>query len=150
MKINSINSITSIKSITSNTSKIYQYIIPFIEATYIIYMWNFFKTTYAFHNIWETSLMSHKNIPDFFKHQINISEYSSKICPLGNLSAYLLAIWILLTRIILPTKISQSTQETLKTANKTIFIITAILAFIMNLNAFIYLIPVFIYELFLR
>ena len=26
-----------------------KYIIPIIEATYIVYMWNFFKTTYFFY-----------------------------------------------------------------------------------------------------
>ena len=34
--------------------------------------------------------------------------------------------------------------------NKILFITVAILAFIMNLNAFIYLIPVFIFEIFLQ
>ena len=123
-----------------------KYIIPIIESIYIIYMWNFFKTTYSFHNIWETNLMSIQNLPDFFKHQIKNTEYSNKICPLGNLSAYLLAIWIIITKIITPQHLSNKSQQYLKTATKIIFIITAILAFIMNLNAFIYLIPVFVYE----
>ena len=123
-----------------------KYIIPIIESIYIIYMWNFFKTTYSFHNIWETNLMSIPSIPQFFKHQIKNTEYSNKICPLGNLSAYLLAIWIILIKIITPRHLSKKSQQYLKTATKIIFIITAILAFIMNLNAFIYLMPVFIYE----
>ena len=125
-----------------------KYVIPIIEAAYIIYMWNFFKTTYSFHNIWETNLMSIPSIPQFFKHQIKNTEYSNKICPLGNLSAYLLAIWIIITKIITPRHLSNKSQQNLKTATKMIFIITAILAFIMNLNAFIYLIPVFVYETF--
>ncbi len=123
------------------------YIIPILEAIYIIYMWNFFKTTYSFHNIWETNLMSHPTIPNFFKHQIKNTDYSNKICPLGNLSAYLLAFWIIITKIITPQYLSNKTQQYLKTTTKVIFTITAILAFIMNLNAFIYLIPIFIYEL---
>ena len=123
------------------------YIIPILEAIYIIYMWNFFKTTYSFHNIWETNLMSHPTIPNFFKHQIKNTDYSNKICPLGNFSAYLLAFWIIITKIITPQYLSNKTQQYLKTTTKVIFTITAILAFIMNLNAFIYLIPIFIYEL---
>ena len=137
--------------ITSRTLHNYtssKYIIPIIEATYIIYMWNFFKTTYSFHNIWETNLMSIRSIPQFFKHQIKNTEYSNKICPLGNLSAYLLAIWIIITKIITPRHLSNKSQHYINLATKIIFIITAILAFIMNLNAFIYLIPVFVYELF--
>ena len=88
--------------ITSQTLHNYtssKYTIPIMEAIYIIYMWNFFKTTYSFHNIWETNLMSIPSIPQFFKHQIKNTEYSNKICPLGNLSAYLLAIWIIITKV---------------------------------------------------
>lgn len=124
-----------------------KYTIPIIEATYIIYMWNFFKTTYSFHNIWETNLMSIPSIPQFFKHQIKNTEYSNKICPLGNLSAYLLAMWIIITKIVTPQHLSIKSQQYINLATKIIFTITAILAFIMNLNAFIYLVPVFIYEL---
>tara|TARA_B100001063_G_scaffold247257_1_gene291822 strand:- start:4105 stop:4386 length:282 start_codon:yes stop_codon:yes gene_type:complete len=91
--------------------------------------------------------MSHPTIPNFFKHQIKNTDYSNKICPLGNLSAYLLAFWIIITKIITPQYLSNKTQQYLKTTTKVIFTITAILAFIMNLNAFIYLIPIFIYEL---
>ena len=87
------------------------YIIPILEAIYIIYMWNFFKTTYSFHNIWETNLMSHPTIPNFFKHQIKNTEYSNKICPLGNLSAYLLALWIIITKIITPQYLSNKTPS---------------------------------------
>ena len=136
--------------ITSQTLHNYtssKYTIPIIEAAYIIYMWNFFKTTYSFHNIWETNLMSIPTIPQFFKHQIKNTTYSNKICPLGNLSAYLLAIWIIITKIITPQYLSNKLQQHLKTATKIIFITTAILAFIMNLNAFIYLVPVFVYEI---
>ena len=82
----------------------------------------------------------------WFNHKKN-TDYSNKICPLGNLSAYLLAIWIIITKIVTPQHLSNKSQQHLKTATKIIFTITAILAFIMNLNAFIYLIPVFIYEL---
>ena len=137
--------------ITSQTLHNYtssKYTIPIIEAAYIIYMWNFFKTTYSFHNIWETNLMSIPTIPQFFKHQIKNTDYSNKICPLGNLSAYLLAIWIIIAKIITPSYLSNKSQQYINNATKIIFIITAILAFIMNLNAFIYLIPVFIYETF--
>ena len=44
----------------------------FIEMSYIIFMWNYFKTKYSFHNIWEAPLMNHEDMPNFFKHNINI------------------------------------------------------------------------------
>ena len=47
----------------------------------------YFKTSYSFHNIWETPLMNHKKMPLFFKHNINTGRYESKICPLGNINA---------------------------------------------------------------
>jgi len=112
-----------------------------IEMVYIIFMWNFFKTNYSFHNIWETPLMNHKQIPQFFKHTIDTGIYESKICPLGNAAAFALAGWIFFRDIIFNNSLR------LKKLNLFIFSIVVVLSFIMNLNAFIYFIPVFIYEL---
>ena len=56
-----------------------QNIITFLEIFYIIYMWNFFKTKYSVHNIWEVPLMKLKDVPDFFKHTINTNHYESKM-----------------------------------------------------------------------
>ena len=109
----------------------------FIEAFYIIFMWNYFKTKYSFHNIWEAPLMNIKKMPTFFKHAVNTGQYDSKICPLGNLSAFFLAAWVIFRDF--------SKNSLFISLNKIIFGVVAFLAFIMNLNAFIYLIPVFIY-----
>ena len=113
-----------------------------IEIIYIIFMWNYFKTTYSFHNIWEARVMDLKKIPNFFKHEINTGDYSSKICPLGNFAAYGLAAWILIRDLYL--KKSKGKIQ----LNVLIFSIVAFFSFVMNLNAFIYFIPVFIYEFF--
>jgi hypothetical protein len=111
-----------------------------IEMVYIIFMWNFFKTNYSFHNIWETPLMNHKQIPQFFKHTIDTGIYESKICPLGNAAAFALAGWIFFRDAVAKNSLR------LKKLNLFIFSIVVVLSFIMNLNAFIYFIPVFIYE----
>jgi len=112
----------------------------FIEIGYIVFMWNYFKTKYSFHNLWETPLMNHKQIPSFFKHTINTGNYESKICPLGNVAAFALALWVFFRDIIFNNSLR------LKKLNIFIFSIVVVLSFIMNLNAFIYFIPVFIYE----
>ena len=109
-----------------------------IEMGYIVYMWNYFKTTYSFHNIWETPIMN--QIPNFFKHTINTGDYESKICPLGNVAAFALAGWIFFRDIIVKNSLR------LKKINIFIFSLVLVLSFAMNLNAFIYFIPVFIYE----
>jgi hypothetical protein len=128
-------------------------VISMIEAFYIIYMWNYFKTSYSFHNIWEDPMINIKQIPAFFKHKINTGIYENKICPMGNTTGYLLAAWILLRENFIyrvkDRKLVISKRKISK-LNKIVFIIVAILSFIMNLNAFIYLIPVFIYEIFIQ
>lgn len=106
-------------------------------------MWNYFKTKYSFHNIWETPLMNREDMPDFFKHNINTGRYESKICPLGNLAAYALAFWVFIRDIILS---KYKFKKELKKVNIFIFSVVILLSFIMNLNAFIYFIPIFIYE----
>jgi hypothetical protein len=112
----------------------------FIEMVYIIFMWNFFKTNYSFHNIWEAPLMNHKQMPQFFKHTIDTGIYESKICPLGNAAAFALAGWIFFRDVI------SKNSLRMKKLNLLIFSTVLILSFIMNLNAFVYFIPIFIYE----
>ena len=119
----------------------------FIEAIYVIFMWNFFKTKYSIHNIWEAPIMESRNLPSFFKHNVNTNIYESKICPLGNISAYLIASWIIFRDLIKAYK-KNKIPHILYTLNKLIFIVVAILSFFMNLNAFLYFIPIFVYELF--
>jgi len=114
----------------------------FIEMGYVIFMWNYFKTKYSFHNIWEAPLMNHKQIPDFFRHNINTERYESKICPLGNVAALALAGWIFFRDMVA----KNSLRKDIKNINLFIFSIIVVLSFIMNLNAFIYFIPIFIYE----
>ena len=115
----------------------------FVEMGYIIFMWNYFKTKYSFHNLWEAPLMNHKEMPEFFKHTINTNRYESKICPLGNASAFALAIWIFLRDLYLS---KTSLRKQISKINYLIFTIVLILSFIMNLNAFIYVIPCLIIE----
>ena len=90
--------------------------------------------------------MNLEKLPNFFKHTINTRHYESKICPLGNVSAFAIAGWIFFRDIIS----KNSLRYNLKKTNLFIFSVVLILSFAMNLNAFIYFIPVFIYEFLYR
>ena len=111
-----------------------------IEAIYIIYMYNFFKTTKSIHNPLEYYIFN-QPIENIFKHPIDTGEYENKICTFGNIVGWLLGIWIL-SRNILYTDSNRKNNK----INKIIFILVLIGSLMMNMNAFIYLIPVFIYE----
>ena len=92
-------------------------------------------------------------MPEYFKHKINTGVYENKICPLGNTAGYLLAEKDSFKREFFISNEGQKLsykQEKISKLNKILFITVAILAFINNLNAFIYLIPVFIFEIFLQ
>ena len=111
-----------------------------IEAIYLIFMYNYFKTTYTFHNPIEM-LLNKKVFSDFFKHPMNNSVYENKICPLGHITSKLLVVWLFLRLWLV-----KYDKTRTKLANSVIFGLFFILSLLMNLNAFIYLIPIFIYE----
>lgn len=109
--------------------------INIIEAIYICYMMNYFKTKYSLHLPLEKITKYNK----FLIHPINTGAYENKICPLGNLIGFLIPIWILIRVIYKKSKI-------VRNMNIIIWILIFIMSFIMNINAFIYFIPAFIIE----
>lgn len=111
-------------------------ILSIIEAFYILYMFNFFKTKYSIHFKWEQSIINYYN---FIKHPIKTGKYESKICKLGNIVGYFLFFWIFLRIFIY-------NYPYIQFINKIIFILLIIGTIIMNLNAFLYIIPVFFIE----
>lgn len=115
--------------------QIYIYI-SIIEAIYVIYMMNYFKTNYSLHLPFEKITQYHK----FLMHPINTGRYESKVCPFGNLSGFLIAIWIII-------RIIYRYNKVVPYINMTIWFIVFTLSFIMNINCFIYLIPVFLLEI---
>lgn len=114
-------------------------IFSIIESFYIFYMYNLFKTKISFHSPLEI-IIQNKNINNFIKHPVSTGVYESKICPLGNYVSIVLVIWIIL-RIFLKKNIIK--------INNLIFSIVLICTFILNVNSFIYFIPVYIYEFFI-
>ena len=106
-----------------------------IEAFYVFYMMNYFRTTYSVHLPFENITKKH----NFLIHPINTNKYESKICPLGNLIGYLIPLWIAF-------RVLFNNSVLIANINIIIWILIFVLSFIMNVNAFIYFIPAFVIE----
>ena len=116
-----------------------------IEGAYIIYMFNFFKTRYSF-DIFSLSNLSINFLKrigvseNFIKHPINTSNFKiSHICPFGHFIAWFIALYLIL-RPYFNIKINSC-------LNKTLMGILFV-GSLMNTNATLYLLPVFIIELY--
>ena len=107
--------------------------ISLLESIYIIFMYNFFKTEKSFHHIFEI-ILNTKN--GFFHHPIYSGIYENKICNFGKFSSFIIAFWFLIRHFI----------ENSNYLNKVFMKIIFMVSFIMNLNSFIYLLPIFIIE----
>ena len=109
-----------------------------IEGLFIFYMYNLFKTTVSFHHPFEI-LIQHQDVSDLFKHPVSTGLYESKICPLGKVVSYVLIAWLWLRLCI---------QDVSKRSlyNSVLFATVAVCSLLMNMNAFVYLLPVYMYE----
>ena len=114
-------------------------ILSIIQSIYIIFILNFFKTTYSLaHPItyFSNSLLY---------HPIGISkEPRSMICKLGHKMSYYLALFILLRGLLLSH--TKKYSKLLKYSSLLILIFTVTLS-MLNLNAVIYLLPHFYIEI---
>jgi hypothetical protein len=113
-------------------------IISLVEAIYVIYMLNFFKTRYSFAH----PLTYFDN--RILRHPIGkFSESQSQICPFGQVGAYVIAFFIIVRLITLHYNIIN--VNTLLLFNKLALMAVFILS-LLNFNAVLYLIPFFIIE----
>lgn len=103
-------------------------------------MYNLFKTTISFHNPIEIYIQN-KNSSHYLQHSIQNGVYESKICPFGKFISILLIIWLYV-------RLYFKKEEIIK-INYLIFVLVFIGSFIMNLNSFIYFLPIYVYELIL-
>ena len=107
-----------------------------IEAIYIIYMLRFFKTKISINHPLEKNIITAN---DYFKHPFKSTLYESKICQFGKDASLLLGGYLIL-RSIFQKKIKFNFY------NKIILALTFLFS-LLNMNAFFYLIPFFIFEL---
>lgn len=112
-------------------------IITLIESFYIYYMYNIYKTNISFHNPLEI-LIQNNDVNQYFKHPISNGVYESKICSFGKLVSIILIIWLWI-RLLLD-------KNSIIYINFIIFLIVLLGSLLLNLNSFIYFIPVYIYE----
>tara|TARA_B100000929_G_scaffold223602_2_gene179964 strand:+ start:6816 stop:7241 length:426 start_codon:yes stop_codon:yes gene_type:complete len=116
-------------------------LVSIIEVLYLIYMFNFFKTTIEFHHPFEIFLTSFSK---YLKHPIKTGIYENKICRFGNDISYIFAIYIILRFILYKT--NSIKKNTLCMINKTLIYVAFVVSLLMNMNAVIYLIPLLLLE----
>ena len=123
-------------------------VVSIIEIIYIIYFFNYFKTTVEFHHPFECIITG---LSEYLKHPMGTGVYENKICKFGNYSSYLFALYGI-ARYIAYTVITLNKMfgwmNVLKKINIIIIAIAVGLSLIMNLNAFIYILPIVILEVF--
>ena len=113
-------------------------LLTLIESIYVYYMYNIFKTKLSFHHPLEI-LIQNKELSDYLRHPISSGIYESKICKLGNDVSILIICWLWIRLLFKKDKIIKY--------NYILFIIILICSLLMNINSFIYFIPIYIYEL---
>ena len=116
--------------------------LSFIEIIYILWMYNLFKTRYSFSNRTNQYLMNKQTLA-FFRHNQTSEEPELKICPFGQFFSILLCLYIFV-RIYIIRKRGYSHYFQL--INDIIMGNIVFFSYLMNLNAFVYLIPIFLYE----
>ena len=121
-------------------------VITIIECFYIYYMYNLFKTKISFHHPLEILLQTN-NINNYIKHPINNGVYESKICKMGNHVSLLIVLYLLI-RLCIIINFTKNTKNNIIKFNYFLFSCILIISFLMNFNAFLYLVPVYVYELY--
>ena len=112
------------------------FFISIIEAIYIIFMFNYFKTKKPLDTGYILNKLGIKN--SYFQHNtIEFEEPTNMVCPFGHFISWFIGLF-LIVRNYLPV---------LKKNNK-MFLILLFIGSLMNFNVFIYLIPIFIIELY--
>lgn len=111
--------------------------VSIMMSLYLIYMFLFFKTTINFDSITFRPRINFDEGSYFFHS--NDNTYGLKICPFGQQAIFLL-IFILIIRHFI-----KIPENLIKISLLITFIISLI-----NLNAVVYMLPIWVYELFIK
>ena len=109
------------------------------ETIYVLYMLVFFKTCFSFHLPIEKLIQKSLSIHQFIIHPIDTGVYENKVCGLGHLFAYMLVIWNI---------VRNRYPKKYKLFNSIIWLTVFLLSILMNPNVTLYLLPIFIGEIF--
>jgi len=115
-------------------------LISILEAIYIIYMFNYFKTRYSLAHPFSYFRSKYLNHPIGYT-----KEPRNTICIFGKQVSWILGGYLILKSIMFEKKVKFISMKNLILLNKTIMLIVIITSF-MNINALIYLMPIFVIE----
>lgn len=110
-------------------------LVSILEAVYLLYMYNFFKTTYSIHHPFEYLLVHDTTI---LKHPIYTGEYENKICLLGSYASIIGAMLLLYRGF---------GYKTSKKYTKWILMTWIVVAALLNINALLYILPILYIEI---
>ena len=113
-----------------------------IECIYLYFMFTKFKTTLTCNHPLEYIMI--RNLGKYFEHPISNTEYSNKICPFGKTAIQFLILYLVVRMFI----IKLYPLVAIKKFNFYILIITLIIS-LMNMNALLYLVPFFIFDIYM-
>jgi len=109
-------------------------LISIVESIYLLYMFNYFKTSVYFNHPCDVLTQKYP----WIDHSRNNQSYGNKICPLGNLIGYLSPLWFLGRHSL--------DQNDFLLWNRRIIYTVFIGSLLTNMNAFMYFLPIFILE----
>lgn len=112
--------------------------LSFLSAIYIIYMFNYFKTDIYLSHPFDVYT---RNV-SFLNH----SEKENHICSLGNMIGYLLAFWFIMRHFLSSYVSREKGKKILQKINILILNIVLIGSLLTNMNAFVYLLPLYIID----
>ena len=118
-------------------------ITTFIESVYLVYMYFFFKTTYSFNGA--SFEKETESLGQMFVH--NTGKYENKVCMFGKIMAALAVFLASIRANLLLT--NPTYRKTIILATIGFDVICLSLAFMMNLNAFAYVLPIVLAEVYL-
>ena len=121
-----------------------QIVYSIIEASYAIYMFNYFETKLTIQHPLKQFENCIVSIGDFLRHPTERSEFvENKICPIGHIVGFLFGFYILLRCYWI---VNFKFTAGRKLLNKIIIGLLFLGCLILNWNALVYYMPIFIYE----
>ena len=112
-------------------------VLSIIEGLYLVYMYIFFETTTVIHHPLERVLTQGVS---FLKHPIGTTERSNQICMLGSIASILFLFWFVIRCLFTWNHVH------VKKINTVFMTLLFFCSLLLNLNAFVYAIPVFLIE----
>ena len=109
------------------------------EAIYLIYMFCWFQTRWTVHSPWESTFTKTLFKSNWLKHSVSRDIYENKICSMGHQVAILISGWLIFRNFL--------KNSLILPINWIIIGSLLVGSFVLNWNALIYSLPVFVVEI---